>query len=96
MTDDYMKSYRMRVALGRIDRIAAGEGALIRTEYVGADEHPEGMDEEDRRMHGIVEGDEYILVRSDVNGRVLYAVNVSADSVLTAISELMKLLAQKF
>ena len=42
---------------------------------------------------GIVPGNEYFYVWRPV---LLYAVNVTADSVLTAAYELMKLIANKF
>ena len=43
---------------------------------------------------GLLEGEEYFLVSLDDN--LLYAVNVTGDSVLTAFSELMNLLSRKF
>ena len=46
-----------------------------------------------RHRHGILSGDEYFYVW---RGELLYAVNVSADSPLTAAEELMRLLAAKF
>lgn len=46
-----------------------------------------------QKYHGIVSGQEYFYVW---RGGLLYAVNVSADSYLTAADELMGLLARKF
>jgi len=46
-----------------------------------------------RKYHGILPGEEYFYVWK---GQLLYAVNVSADSYLTAADELMGLLARKF
>lgn len=47
-----------------------------------------------RRYHGIVTGDEYFMV-ADPDG-LLYTVNVTGDSLMTAASELMALAARKF
>lgn len=50
----------------------------------------------DRQCHHILSGDENIYIWDAKNGTLLYAVNVTGDSVLTAISELMSLIAKKF
>ena len=52
-----------------------------------------------RQYHGIRTGDEYIFIREDDENcdfPLLYVVNVSAESTLFAMSNLMKLLADKF
>ena len=49
-----------------------------------------------RQYFGIRPREEYIYVFDLETGDLLYAVNVTADSVLTAISELMDLLSRKF
>jgi len=52
-----------------------------------------------RQYHGIRTGDEYIFIREDDEHgdfHLLYVVNVSAESTLFAMSNLMKLLADKF
>ena len=41
-------------------------------------------------------GWEYIYIRHLITGDLLYAVNVTGDSVLTALSEFMDLLSRKF
>ena len=50
----------------------------------------------DRSYHHITPGDEYFWIFDGVTGDLLYTVNVTGDSVLTAASELMNLLARKF
>ena len=53
---------------------------------------------ERERLH-LVEGNEYLIVwrdRPESKPEYLYAVNVTADSYLTAAAELMTLLANKF
>ena len=50
----------------------------------------------ERQYHKIIPGDEYIYIREVDTDDLLYAVNVTGDSALTALSELMKLLADKF
>lgn len=45
------------------------------------------------RFH-LLSGDEYILIFDD--DALLYAINVTADSTLTALEELMLLLSKKF
>ena len=58
-------------------------------DYEHRDEVPEGW----KHMHQMTAGDEYMLVRNA--GQLLYAVDVTADNTLTAVSELMELLARK-
>ena len=41
-------------------------------------------------------GSEYIYIREVDTGALLYAVEVTGDSVITALSELMDLLSRKF
>ena len=48
----------------------------------------------DVQRHHLFVHDEYFLILDD-NG-ILYAVNVTGDSVLTAVEELMLLLSKKF
>ena len=48
----------------------------------------------DRQYHGIIDGEEYFFVYD--NNHLLYVINVTGDSTLTAMSELMELLARKF
>lgn len=52
------------------------------------------LDDWDIKRLGIIEGEEYIYVY--VKGSLLYAINVTADSVLCAMSELLNLLTNKF
>jgi hypothetical protein len=46
-----------------------------------------------REYHGIISGDEYFMI-DDPDG-LLYAVNVSGDSNMTAAAELMELVSRK-
>lgn len=48
----------------------------------------------DRHYLNLINGDEYFFIY--VNSELLYAVNVTGDSVLTAIYELIDKLAKKF
>ena len=50
----------------------------------------------ERRYHHISVGGEYIQVREVDTGDLLYAVDVTGDSVLTALGELFDLLTKKF
>lgn len=50
----------------------------------------------ERKHHQIVRNDEYFWIWERETGDLLYTVNVTGDSVLTAASELMNLLARKF
>ena len=50
----------------------------------------------ERRYHHIMPGGEYIYVREVDTGALLYAVEVTGDSVITALSELMDLISRKF
>ena len=48
-----------------------------------------------KEYHGIRKSDEYFLIFDD-EGCLLYALNVSAESTLYSLSNLMKLLADKY
>lgn len=48
-----------------------------------------------KQYHGIIKNQEYFLI-FDEFGALLYALNVSAESTLYSLSNLMKLLADKF
>ena len=48
-----------------------------------------------KQYHGIIKNQEYFLI-FDEFGALLYALNVSAESTLFSLSNLMKLLADKF
>ena len=50
---------------------------------------------ERKRFH-LRPGGEWILIWDNVTEDLLYAIDVSADSVLTALAELMDLLSRKF
>lgn len=52
------------------------------------------MTEWDKQYFQLIYGDNYFFIF--VDGKLLYAVNVTGDSVLTAISELVNKLAAKF
>lgn len=94
---DEMKSYRIRRALKKLEKILMENGALLDLEYIKADEkYMERRDEAEKELHPLFPGDEYILIRSAVDGHLYYEVNVTGDSVLTAVSEAMQLLARKF
>lgn len=47
-----------------------------------------------RRYHGILTGNEYFMIEEP--GALLYAVNVTGDSLMTAAAELMALVGKKF
>jgi len=50
----------------------------------------------ERRYHRIMPGGEYVYIREVDTGDLLYAIEVTGDSVLTALSEVMELLSRKF
>jgi hypothetical protein len=49
-----------------------------------------------RELKRIYAGNEYFHIWDGRDGSLLYAVNVTSDSLLTAASELMQLIARKF
>ena len=57
----------------------------------------DAMPEWDRQYHNICPNVEYIMVYETVNGEksLLYAINVDADSLITAAAELMDLASRK-
>lgn len=57
---------------------------------------PENMplDDWSRKYHQLINGDDYFFIY--VNKDLLYTVNVTCDSILTAIHELVAKLAAKF
>lgn len=61
--------------------------------YTIAEEH-HNFTEWERQYFGILNGEEYLLIYDSV--KLLYVINVTGDSTLTALSELMDLLARKF
>lgn len=57
----------------------------------------EVFDEWTITYHGLIANEEYILIYDDEQmNHLLYAINVTGDSVLCALSELMQLLVNKF
>lgn len=61
--------------------------------WVGDD----GLSEFQKEWHCVAWGDEHIRIyKHDPNSYLLYVVHIGADSVLTAMSELMDLLSWKF
>lgn len=50
----------------------------------------------ERKYHQIVRNDEYFWIWERETGDLLYTINVTGDSLVTAASELMNLLARKF
>lgn len=56
----------------------------------------EHLSDWERKYHHILTGEEYFYIREVDTGDLLYTVNVTGDSVLTALSELMNLLSRKF
>ena len=71
--------------------------------FCASDEEPDKYCSDwDRKFHGILPGDEYFMIyEHDANDmeepyHLLYTVNVSYDSPLTAASELMDLVSRKF
>lgn len=82
-------------ALGYISDMLVALGYDIDIQYHVEDfEHQDEVPTTFRHLHTMVSGNEYFLIRK--GGQLLYAVNVSGDNVLTAIYELMALLAKKF
>ena len=50
----------------------------------------------DQRRFHLMPGEEYFFIFEKATDDLLYVVDVTADSILTAISELVNLLARKF
>lgn len=48
----------------------------------------------DKERLGLIDGEDYFFIF--IENKVMYAINVTGDSVLTAIEELVHKLAQKF
>lgn len=56
----------------------------------------QGFTDFERRYHGLLTGEKFITIREAADNYLLYAVNVTGDSILTAVGELMNLIARKF
>ena len=100
--DAERESKMRRIARGAMNmlRLARPERKLT-VAYIKPNEKDiERYTEWQRRSKGIVTGDEYFLVWDcepyEEPPRLLYAVNVTADSLLTAAGELFGLLGRKF
>lgn len=50
----------------------------------------------ERKRDGLRAGGEWIFIWDSVTGDLLYSIDVSGDSVMTIMSELMNLLSRKF
>ena len=92
------KAQQINEALTHVSAImkAVYDRQKCRLEYGNEDyESVKRFTEFTREYHRILPGMEYIYIY-DSDGYLLYAVNVTADSVLTAIAELMELISRKF
>ena len=95
------RKHLLNWALGRISEIliminetkALNWNLMYRKE---TDESIKSMTKWEREYRNILVGEEYIYVREVDTGDLLYAVNVTGDSLLTALSEFMDLLSKKF
>ena len=91
------KREEMRRALRHIERMMLERGALVRIEYdLMTEEKLACMSRLEKKLHPMLSGDEQILIWDDVDGQLLYHVNVTGDSVLCAVYELMRLLKDKY
>ena len=91
------KREEMRHALCFIETMMRERGALIRIEYeLMTEEKIACMSRLEKKLHPMLSGDEQILVWDDVDGQLLYNVNVTGDSALCAVFELMRLLKDKY
>ena len=74
----------------------------LRIEYWKISENPalgssiHNFTEWEQRYFHIMTGEEYFFIWDEEEDRLLYVVNVTGDSVLTALSELMNLIGKKF
>lgn len=65
--------------------------------YIPRLDHPEEyFTSEQIRMNGIAPGDSYFIIREAKYDVLLYTINVTGDSALCALKELMNLCANKF
>lgn len=76
-----------------VNKYSRRDDIRIRYSLVDADNISKYSDWQ-RRYYGIVIGDEYFMI-ADHEG-LLYMVNVTGDSLMTAAGELMDLAARKF
>lgn len=94
----YNKKKQMDKACDHLTELIALEypkkGIRVRYEKVGTEVYAE-FSEFEKQYHKIRLGDEYILIY-DPEGILLYAINVTYDSMLTAVDEAMRLIAAKF
>jgi hypothetical protein len=95
------KKHRINWALGRISDILINENAAKGLNWnltyrKENEETIQKLTDWERRLHRILPGGEYIYVREVDTGDLLYAVDVTGDSVITALSELMDLISRKF
>ena len=74
----------------------------LRIEYWRISEDPavgssiHNFTELEQQYYHIFDGEEYFFIWDEQEDHLLYVINVSGDSVLTALSELMNLIGRKF
>lgn len=95
------KQHSINWALGRISDILINENEKKGLNWdltyrKETEETISKLTDWERHYHSILPGGEYIYAREVETGDLLYVINVTGDSVLTALSELMDLLARKF
>lgn len=99
MSDNHVKRSKREEMLDwlmaieeRLHRTTSGK--FVHLTYCLGEEYP--MSDWQRQYHHVHDGEEFVFVSDNMTGDLLYVVNVSADAVLTAISEVMDLLSRKF
>lgn len=91
------KRYQMARALKRVEQLLGDLGiGPLRLLYMEVDEATAhgAFTEYERERFRILPGDEIVTVTGQDG--LLYVVHVTGDSVLTAVSEVMELVAKKF
>jgi len=90
------REVEMKTALSKVQEMVDELGKPITLLYrKETEESIEEFSEHKRRYHYLAVGEEYIYVYAK-DGLLHYAVNVTADSILTAMYELFELLHRKF
>ena len=93
------KDYNMKVALKKAERTLdlLGVGPVsLAYQRLTEESLRKDYSSFEREYFGLAAGEEIVTVVNAVDSRLMYVVDVSADSVLTAMAETWALIAKKF
>ena len=98
------KCDQIKACLRNIDRImeTVCPDKQLRIEYWRIDNDDgfgvsiDNFTEWEQKYFHILTGEEYIIIWDEEESHLLYVINITGDSILTALSELMNLMSRKF